>query len=232
MADSQGRTVAFGERECSIQRRHQKLVEEAPSPVVDEELRKAMCDAAVAAAKAVGYVSAGTVEFLFDGGQFFFMEMNTRIQVEHPVTEAVTGVDLLLEQLRIAAGMPLSVRTRPKLSGHAIEFRINAEDPVTFAPSPGMITELYFPVGPGVRVDTHLYQGYRVPPHYDSLLAKLIVYGRDRREAIQRGRRALSMFTISGVKTSIALHQRILEDPDFIEGRLSTRFMDRFATRE
>jgi acetyl-CoA carboxylase biotin carboxylase subunit len=232
MADGQGRTVAFGERECSIQRRHQKLVEEAPSPAVDEELRKAMCDAAVAAAKAVNYVSAGTVEFLFDSGQFYFMEMNTRIQVEHPVTEAVTGVDLLLEQLRIAAGMPLSVRTRPKLTGHAIEFRINAEDPVTFAPSPGTITELYFPVGPGVRIDTHLYQGYRVPPHYDSLLAKLIVFGRDRREAIQRGRRALSMFTIGGVKTSIALHQRILDEPDFIEGRLSTRFMDRFATRE
>jgi acetyl-CoA carboxylase biotin carboxylase subunit len=232
MADGQGRTVAFGERECSIQRRHQKLLEEAPSPAVDEELRKAMCDAAVAAAKAVNYVSAGTVEFLLDGGQFYFMEMNTRIQVEHPVTEAVTGVDLLLEQLRIAAGMPLSVRPRPKLTGHAIEFRINAEDPVTFAPSPGTITELYFPVGPGVRIDTHLYQGYRVPPHYDSLLAKLIVFGRDRREAIQRGRRALSMFTIGGVKTSIALHQRILDEPDFIEGRLSTRFMDRFATRE
>jgi len=232
MADGQGRTVAFGERECSIQRRHQKLVEEAPSPAVDEELRKEMCDAAVAAAKAVNYVSAGTVEFLFDSGKFFFMEMNTRIQVEHPVTEAVTGVDLLLEQLRIAAGMPLSVRNRPKLSGHAIEFRINAEDPVTFAPSPGTITELYFPVGPGVRIDTHLYQGYRVPPHYDSLLAKLVVYGRDRREAIQRGRRALSMFRIGGVKTSIALHQRILDEPDFIEGRLSTRFMDRFATRE
>jgi acetyl-CoA carboxylase biotin carboxylase subunit len=132
----------------------------------------------------------------------------------------------------VAAGMPLSVRTRPKLSGHAIEFRINAEDPVTFAPSPGTITELYFPVGPGVRVDTHLYQGYRVPPHYDSLLAKLIVFGRDRREAIQRGRRSLSMFNIGGVKTSIALHQRILEDPDFVEGRLSTRFMDRFAARD
>jgi acetyl-CoA carboxylase biotin carboxylase subunit len=232
MADSQGRTVALGERECSIQRRHQKLLEEAPSTAVDEELRKAMCDAAVAAAKAVNYVSAGTVEFLLDGEQYYFMEMNTRIQVEHPVTEAVTGVDLVLEQLRVAAGMPLSFRARPKLSGHAIEFRINAEDPVTFAPSPGTITELSFPVGPGVRVDTHLYQGYRVPPHYDSLLAKVIVHGRDRREAIQRGRRALSMFNIGGIKTSIALHQRILEDPDFIEGRLSTRFMDRFATRE
>ncbi len=232
MADTQGRTVALGERECSIQRRHQKLLEEAPSPAVDEELRKAMCDAAVAAAKAVNYVSAGTVEFLLDGGQFYFMEMNTRIQVEHPVTEAVTGVDLVLEQLRVANGMPLSLRARPKLSGHAIEFRINAEDPVTFAPSPGLITELSFPVGPGVRVDTHLYQGYRVPPHYDSLLAKLIVFGRDRREAIRRGRRALSMFNIGGVKTSIPLHLRILDDPDFIEGRLSTRFMDRFATRE
>jgi acetyl-CoA carboxylase biotin carboxylase subunit len=232
MADGHGHVIALGERECSIQRRHQKLLEEAPSPVVDEELRRAMCDAAVAAARAVGYVSAGTVEFLYDDGRFFFMEMNTRIQVEHPVTEAITGMDLVVEQLRVAAGQPLSVRRRPATHGHAIEFRINAEDPITFAPSPGTITELALPGGPGVRVDTHIYRGYRVPPHYDSLLAKLVVFGRDRREAITRGRRALSMFAISGVKTSIPLHQRILEEPDFIEGRLSTRFMDRFARGE
>ena len=229
IADSYAKVVAVGERECSIQRRHQKLIEEAPSPVVDDELRGRMCEAAQKCAEAVGYVSAGTVEFLYDGGEFYFMEMNTRIQVEHPVTEVVTGLDLVLEQLNIAAGKPLSIRKRPKLTGHAIEFRINAEDPETFAPSPGLITELALPGGPGVRVDTHIYAGYRVPPNYDSLLAKLIVFGRDRREAIRRARRALSMFLISGVKTSIPLHQKIIEQADFLEGRLSTQFMERFA---
>lgn len=229
MADAYGRVVAVGERECSIQRRHQKLLEEAPSVVITEELRRQMCDAAAAAAAAVGYQNAGTVEFLFDEGRFYFMEMNTRIQVEHPVTEEITGLDLVVEQLRVAAGEPLSFRRRPKISGHAIEFRINAEDPVTFAPSPGQITELAFPVGPGVRLETHIYLGYRVPPYYDSLLAKLIVHGRDRSEAIARGRRALAMFRVGGVKTSIPLHQRILQDPDFQEGRLSTRFMERFG---
>jgi acetyl-CoA carboxylase biotin carboxylase subunit len=191
-----------------------------------------MCDAATEAAAAVGYTSAGTVEFLYDDGQFYFMEMNTRIQVEHPVTEAVTGVDLVLEQLRIAAGLPLSVRRRPHMSGNAIEFRINAEDPVTFAPSPGEITDLALPGGPGVRVDTHIYRGYRIPPNYDSLVAKLIVHGANRKEAIRRAKRALGMFVIGGVRTSIPLHLRILEEPDFVEGRLSTRFMERFATRE
>jgi acetyl-CoA carboxylase biotin carboxylase subunit len=232
LADSHGKVVAFGERECSIQRRHQKLVEEAPSMAVDAELRQRMCDAATEAAAAVGYTSAGTVEFLYDDGQFYFMEMNTRIQVEHPVTEAVTGVDLVLEQLRIAAGLPLSVRRRPHMSGNAIEFRINAEDPVTFAPSPGEITDLALPGGPGVRVDTHIYRGYRIPPNYDSLVAKLIVHGANRKEAIRRAKRALGMFVIGGVRTSIPLHLRILEEPDFVEGRLSTRFMERFATRE
>jgi acetyl-CoA carboxylase biotin carboxylase subunit len=232
MADTHGRVVALGERECSIQRRHQKLIEEAPSPVVDEELRGRMCEAAQKCAEAVGYVSAGTVEFLYDGGEFYFMEMNTRIQVEHPVTEAVTGIDLVLEQLQVAGGQPLSFRRRPKITGHAIEFRINAEDPVTFAPSPGTITELSYPVGPGVRIDTHITQGYRVPPYYDSLLAKLIVSGRDRREAIRRAGRALSMLVVGGIKTSIPLHQRIIEDPDFVEGRLSTQFMERFAQRD
>jgi acetyl-CoA carboxylase biotin carboxylase subunit len=232
MADAHGRVLALGERECSIQRRHQKLIEEAPSPAVDAELREAMCTAAVDAAAAVGYVSAGTVEFLYDEGRFFFMEMNTRIQVEHPVTEAVTGQDLVLEQLRVADGKPLSIRKRPRMVGHAIEFRINAEDPVTFAPSPGEITALALPGGPGVRVDTHIYRGYRVPPYYDSLIAKLIVYGSDRAQAITRGKRALGMFLIEGVKTSIPLHLRILEEADFREGNLSTRFMDRFGARE
>ena len=210
MADTKGRVVALGERECSIQRRHQKLIEEAPSPVMDPELREAMCAAATDAAAAVGYVGAGTVEFLYDDGRFYFMEMNTRIQVEHPVTEAVTGTDLVLEQLRVAGGQPLSIRKRPRMVGHAIEFRINAEDPVTFAPSPGEITELALPGGPGVRVDTHIYRGYHVPPYYDSLIAKLIVHGSDRREAIRRGKRALGMFLIGGVRTSIPLHLRIL----------------------
>ena len=232
LADRKGRAVALGERECSIQRRHQKLVEEAPSPAIDAELRQQLCDAAVAAAESVGYESAGTVEFLFDGGQFFFMEMNTRIQVEHPVTECVTGVDLVREQLRVAAGQPLSVRRTPRITGSAIEFRVNAEDPETFAPSPGTITRLALPGGPGVRVDTHIYQGYRIPPYYDSLIAKLVVSGRDRGEAITRARRALSMFVVEGIRTSLPLHLKIVGEKDFVEGRLSTRFMDRFARAE
>jgi len=232
LADRRGKAIAMGERECSIQRRHQKLIEEAPSPAVDAELRERLCTAAVAAAESVGYVSAGTVEFLFNEGEFFFMEMNTRIQVEHPVTEEVTGVDLLREQLRVAAGQPLGVKRTPRISGSAIEFRVNAEDPETFAPSPGTITRLALPGGPGVRVDTHIYQGYRIPPYYDSLIAKLIVSGRDRGEAITRARRALSMFLIEGVKTSIPLHLRIIGERDFVEGRLSTKFMERFARSE
>ncbi len=232
LADSAGKAIALGERECSIQRRHQKLIEEAPSPAVDAELRERLCAAAVAAADAVGYQSAGTVEFLFDDGQFFFMEMNTRIQVEHPVTETVTGVDLVRAQLAIADGRPLPVRRMPRLIGHAIEFRVNAEDPETFAPSPGLITMLALPGGPGVRVDTHVYQGYRIPPYYDSLIAKLIVFGRTRGEVIVRARRALSMFLIEGVKTSIPLHLKILAEHDFVEGRLSTKFMERFARPE
>ena len=231
LADGRGKVVALGERECSIQRRHQKLIEEAPSTAVDEPLRAAMCDAAVAAARAVGYASAGTVEFLFHEGQFFFMEMNTRIQVEHPVTELVTGADLVMEQLRVAMGAALTVRRRPRLVGHAIEFRINAEDPETFAPSPGTITELALPGGPGVRVDTHVFGGYRVPPYYDSLIAKLIVHGRDRGEAIRRAKRALRMFLVRGIATSIPLHLRILEDRDFLTGDVSTSFMERFLQR-
>lgn len=232
LGDSHGHVIALGERECSIQRRHQKLLEEAPSPAVDEALRQQMCEAAVAAARAVGYTSAGTVEFLFQDGRFYFMEMNTRIQVEHPVTEAVTGVDIVLEQLRIAAGSPLGMRRRPALCGHAIELRINAEDPDTFAPSAGVVETLGFPVGPGVRVDSHLYRGYRVPPNYDSLLAKVIVWGRDRQEAVRRARRALDTFLIGGVKTSIPLHRRILQEPDFLAGRLSTHFLDRLLRSE
>jgi len=232
LADSRGRVIHLGERECSIQRRHQKIIEESPSVALTPELRDEMGRAAVAAARAAKYVNAGTVEFLLaEDGSYYFMEMNTRIQVEHPVTELVTGVDLVKEQLRIAAGEPMSIPKRRQVvaSGHAIEFRINAEDPNTFAPSPGRISHLVLPGGPGVRVDTHLYAGYTIPSTYDSLMAKLLVWGEDRGEAIVRGRRALEMFRVEGVKTSIPLHLKILGEEDFGAGRLSTHFMDRYA---
>jgi acetyl-CoA carboxylase biotin carboxylase subunit len=229
-ADQHGRVVHLGERECSIQRRHQKLIEESPSPVITEELRQRMGDAAIRLCKAVNYVNAGTIEFLYQDGEFYFMEMNTRIQVEHPVTEEVTGIDLVKEQIRVAAGEKLSVPEGPfKLRGHAIEFRVNAEDPVTFAPNPGKIRELHLPGGPGVRVDTHIYRDYVVPAHYDSLLAKLIVRGKDRLDAIARGRRALEQFVVEGVKTTIPLHRAILNNEQFVKGDLSTRFMDKFT---
>ena len=231
LADSFGRVVHLGERECSIQRRHQKILEEAPSVALTAELRAEMGRAAVAAARIAKYENAGTVEFLLaEDGSFFFMEMNTRIQVEHPVTELVTGVDLVKEQLLIAAGQPMSLAKRRQIKpkGHAIEFRINAEDPVTFVPSPGRISHLSLPGGPGVRVDTHIYSGYTIPPTYDSLIAKLLVHGRDRAEAMVRGRRALEMFRIEGIKTSIPLHLRILQDDEFRAGNVSTHFMSKF----
>ena len=230
--DRAGRVVHLGERECSIQRRHQKLLEESPSPAVSDELRARMGEAAVQAARSVSYLGAGTIEFLLDSdGQFYFMEMNTRIQVEHPVTEAVTGIDLVKEQISVAAGLPLSLLEKQiKPRGHAIEFRINAEDPEKFTPSPGKISVFHQPGGIGVRVDTAAYQGYVIPPHYDSMIAKLIVHGKDRAEAIARGRRALDFFVIEGVKTTIPLHRRILEEKDFQEGRITTRFMERFAS--
>ncbi|MEX1311468.1 MAG: acetyl-CoA carboxylase biotin carboxylase subunit [Candidatus Sulfomarinibacteraceae bacterium] len=231
LADSFGRVVHLGERECSIQRRHQKILEEAPSAAIDAELRAEMGRAAVAVARAAKYVNAGTIEFLLaDDGSFSFMEMNTRIQVEHPVTELVTDVDLVREQLLIASGEAISIPKRRQVRprGHAIEFRINAEDPETLRPSPGRITHLALPGGPGVRVDTHLYSGYTVPPHYDSLIAKLVVYGSDRSEAIVRGRRALEMFRVEGIKTSIPLQMKILDDPDFQAGDFSTSFMERY----
>jgi len=192
-----------------------------------------MGDAAIRIAQAVNYVNAGTIEFLLDGENFYFMEMNTRIQVEHPVTEAVTSIDLVKEQILVAGGAPLSVPEGEfHLRGHAIEFRINAEDPVTFAPNPGKITAFHLPGGPGVRVDTAVYRDYVVPPHYDSLIAKLIVHGKDRSEAIARGKRALELFTIEGVKTSIPLHRAILADPRFASGDLSTRFMEEFSRNQ
>jgi acetyl-CoA carboxylase, biotin carboxylase subunit len=228
--DTHGRIVALGERECSIQRRHQKLVEESPSPAIDEAMRKRMGDAAIRLCQAVNYVNAGTIEFLFQDGEFYFMEMNTRIQVEHPVTEEVTGIDLVKEQIRVANGEHLSVPTGDfRLRGHAMEFRVNAEDPVTFAPQPGKIRELHLPGGPGVRVDTHIYRDYVVPPHYDSLLAKLIVRGKDRNETIWRARRALEQFVVEGVKTTIPLHRALLQNEKFIRGDISTRFMDHFT---
>ena len=233
LADSTGRTVHLGERECSIQRRHQKIIEEAPSVALSAELRAEMGRAAVAAARAAKYENAGTVEFLLaENGGFYFMEMNTRVQVEHPVTEIVTGVDIVKEQLRIAAGDEMTVPKRKQVrpEGHAIEFRINAEDPETFAPSPGRITNLVLPGGPGVRVDTHIYSGYTVPPYYDSLIAKLLVSGRDRDEAIVRSRRALSMLKVEGIKTSAALHLRILDSEEFVAGRIDTHFMERFLS--
>ena len=229
--DNFGRVVALGERECSIQRRHQKLIEESPSPAIDDTLRKRMSDAAIRLCQSVNYVNAGTIEFLFQDGRFYFMEMNTRIQVEHPVTEEVTGIDLVKEQIRVAAGEKLSVPLGDfHLRGHAMEFRINAEDPVTFAPSPGKIREFHLPGGPGVRVDTAAYRDYVIPPHYDSLVAKLVVRGKDRPEVLARARRALESFVIEGIKTSIPLHRIILEDERFIRGDISTRFMEQLRS--
>ncbi len=231
MADQQGTTVHLGERECSIQRRHQKLLEEAPSPAVSAKLREKMGRVAVQAAEAVDYEGAGTVEFLLDeDGRFYFMEMNTRIQVEHPVTEMVTGMDLVKDQIRVARGEPLGYRQKDiVVRGASIECRINAEDPATFVPSPGTIHAFHIPGGPGVRVDTAAHAECTVHPYYDSLIAKLVVHGRDREEAIARMRRCLRLMVIEGVKTTIPLHQRILEDPDFRAGRYTTRFLERLV---
>lgn len=231
VADRKGTTVHLGERECSIQRRHQKLLEEAPSPAVSDKLRERMGKVAVQAAQAVDYEGAGTVEFLLDeDGRFYFMEMNTRIQVEHPVTEMVTAMDLIKDQIRIAAGEPLGYRQKDvAVRGAAIECRINAEDPTTFAPSPGKIHAFHVPGGPGVRVDTAAHAECVVQPYYDSLIAKLVVHGRDRQEAIERMQRCLHLTVIEGVKTTIPLHLRILSDPDFRAGHYSTRFLERLV---
>ncbi len=229
LADGEGRAVHLGERDCSIQRRHQKLIEEAPSPAVSQELRARMGEAAVEAALAAGYKGAGTVEFLLDrSGDFFFMEMNTRVQVEHCVTEMVTGVDIVKTGIRVAAGEGLDLRQDDiAISGHAIEFRINAEDPDhDFLPSPGTVTVWGPPGGPWVRFDSHVYQGYTVPPFYDSLLGKLVVWGRDRDEAMARGRWALAEFRVEGVATTIPFHLRVLDHPRFRAGAVSTHFID------
>ncbi|MGM0668078.1 MAG: acetyl-CoA carboxylase biotin carboxylase subunit, partial [Gemmatimonadota bacterium] len=233
--DSLGQIVHLGERDCSIQRRHQKLIEESPSPALDRDLRDAMGEAAVRAAEAIQYVGAGTVEFLLDeSGGFFFIEMNTRIQVEHPVTEVTMGLDLVKEQIRVAAGEALSFPVQNMVHrGHAIEFRINAEDPDrNFAPSPGLITTYHPPGGPGVRLDTHIYTGYRVPPFYDSLLGKVIVHGNTREEAILRARHTLDSFVIEGISTTIPFLSRITRDPHFVSGRTDTGFVERFLAGE
>jgi acetyl-CoA carboxylase biotin carboxylase subunit len=233
LGDQHGNVVHLGERECSIQRRHQKLIEESPSPVLTDKLRRKMGGVVIDAAKAVHYTNAGTFEFLMDrDGRFYFMEANTRLQVEHPVTEMVTGIDIVKEQIRIAAGERLSVKQADvPFTGHSLECRINAEDPDTFVPSPGLIHVFSPPGGPGVRVETFAHADCTVSPYYDSLIAKIIVHGRDRQEAIARMRRALEMTIIEGIKTSIPLHLKILNDSDFVAGRLSTAFMDQFLAR-
>ncbi|MGH9671711.1 MAG: acetyl-CoA carboxylase biotin carboxylase subunit [Bryobacteraceae bacterium] len=233
LADQGGRVAVLGERECSIQRRHQKLVEEAPSPAVSDSLREAISGRLGRAMHEVGYSNAGTAEFLMDSsGNLYFIEVNARIQVEHPVTEAITGVDLVKSQILVAAGAPLSeiVPATIGINGHAIECRINAEHPDTFAPSPGRITGLNVPSGIGIRVDTAAYAEGIVPPYYDSLLAKLIAHGRDRAEAISRMSRALEMFVVEGVHTTIPLHQRILAHPDFLAGHIDTAFLTRMIS--
>jgi len=235
MADQRGNVVSLHERECSIQRRHQKLIEEAPSAaaLMNEKLRRRMGKTATDAAAAVNYSNAGTIEFLLDAsGNYFFMEMNTRIQVEHGVTELVTGRDLVKEQILVAAEQPLSFRQADVgLVGHALECRINAEDPRTFAPSPGLIRHFWVPGGPGIRVDTFAHEGCEVSPYYDSLVAKLMTFGKDRTEAIARMRRALDTMVVEGIKTSIPLQRQIMDDPDFIAGKLDTGFMERFLKR-
>jgi len=234
LADSRGNVVHLGERECSIQRRHQKLLEESPAPGVSDRLRKKMARIAVDGVRAVGYVNAGTIEFLLDeDGRFYFMEMNTRIQVEHPVTEMITGVDLVKEQIRIAAGQTLGF-TQKEISfrGASIECRINAEDPETFMPSPGTIHSFHLPGGPGVRVDTAAHSECEVLPYYDSLIAKMVVHDDDRPAAIERMRRCLELTVIEGVKTTLPLHLRILADPDFRNGRYNTRFLERFLAKD
>jgi acetyl-CoA carboxylase biotin carboxylase subunit len=231
LGDHHGAVVHLGERECSIQRRHQKLIEESPSPALTEKQRRKLGNLVVDAAKAVQYTNAGTFEFLMDDqAKFYFMEANTRLQVEHPVTEFVTGIDIVKEQIRIAAGERLSSRQGEiTFNGHAIECRVNAEDPETFVPSPGHISVFSIGGGPGVRVDTAAHSDCTIPPYYDSMIAKVIAYGRDRHEAIVRMKRALEMAVVEGVKTTIPMHLRILSDPDFVAGRMSTNFMERFA---
>ena len=225
--DTHGNAIHLGERDCSVQRRHQKLVEEAPSPVLEEDLRYEIGALAADTIRKMGYRGAGTIEFLYENGEFYFMEMNTRIQVEHPVTEMITGIDLIAEQIRVAAGEKLTVnKERLRFRGHAIEIRINAEDPDTFMPSPGTITQFHAPGGLGVRFDSAIYQGYAIPPYYDSMVGKLIVHGRNREECLRRLERAIRETVIVGVKTTLPLHQWILQQPEFISGEYTIKWLE------
>lgn len=227
LADTHGNAVYLGERDCSMQRRHQKVLEEAPAPGITAKQRRRIGELCVDACRRIGYRSAGTIEFLYQDGEFYFIEMNTRIQVEHPITEIVTGIDIAREQLRIAAGERLSfTQDQIRLTGHAIECRINAEDAETLLPCPGLITQYHAPGGPGIRVDSHIYSGYRVPHHYDSLIGKLIAYGEDRPTAIARMRNALQELVIEGIKTNAPLHRRILNDPNFIQGGATIHYLE------
>jgi acetyl-CoA carboxylase biotin carboxylase subunit len=231
--DGNGNAIHLGERDCSLQRRHQKVLEEAPSPVISAEVRASMGEVVRKAMADMGYRGAGTIEFLYEDGEFYFIEMNTRLQVEHPVTEMITGVDLVREQIRIAEGKPLSVAQEElRFTGHAIECRINAEDPRTFAPSPGTVTSYHVPGGMHVRVDSGLYQGYRVPPYYDSMIGKLIVYGRTREGCIMRLKRALEEYVIEGMKTTIPLHQKLLTDPEFQNGDYTIKWLEELLERQ
>jgi acetyl-CoA carboxylase biotin carboxylase subunit len=228
LADGEGSAIHLGERDCSMQRRHQKVVEEAPAPGISLEQRKAMGERCAEACRKIRYRGAGTFEFLYQDGEFYFIEMNTRVQVEHPVTELVTGVDIVKEQLKIAAGEGLTyTQDDIRWTGHAVECRINAEDPKNFLPSPGTITQYHAPGGPGIRVDTHIYNGYTVPPYYDSMIAKLVAHGEDRASALARMRGALSEIVIDGIKTNIALHQDICSDAAFAAGGTDIHYLEK-----
>ncbi len=230
LADTHGNVVHLGERDCSLQRRHQKVLEETPSPALNREMRERIGGLAADAMRRMGYRGVGTLEFLYQDGEFFFIEMNTRLQVEHPITEAITGIDLVREQIRVATGAPLSLAQADiKFSGHAIECRINAEHPETFVPCPGLITDYHPPGGLGVRVDSGLYAGYRMPPYYDSLVAKLIVSGANRNECLMRLRRALEEYVVGGIDTTIALHQRLIAQPDFVNGDYDIHWLERLV---
>ncbi|MFD2262333.1 acetyl-CoA carboxylase biotin carboxylase subunit [Lacibacterium aquatile] len=232
LGDGQGNVIHMGERDCSLQRRHQKLVEEAPSPALNAEEREKIGKIALDAMRALNYASAGTLEFLYEDGEFYFIEMNTRLQVEHPVSEFITGIDLVREQIRIAAGGKLGIRQEDiRFNGAAIEVRVNAESPFTFLPSPGRVTDYHAPGGPGVRVDSHLYSGYKIPPNYDSLVSKLIVHGKTRNEAMMRLRRALEEYVIGGIETTIPLAQEIIADNDFIVGDYTIHWLEKFLAK-
>ncbi|MGD9650719.1 MAG: acetyl-CoA carboxylase biotin carboxylase subunit [Dongiaceae bacterium] len=230
--DHHGNVVHLGERDCSLQRRHQKVIEEAPSPALNATERRKIGEVAANAMKKLGYRSLGTIEFLYQDGEFFFIEMNTRVQVEHPVTEMITGIDLVREQIRIASGAPLSFKQEDvAFEGHSMECRINAENPLSFMPSPGKITDYHAPGGLGIRVDSALYSGYRIPPHYDSMISKLIVHGKSRNECLLRLRRALEEYVISGIETNIPLHQRLIASSDFIDGHYDIHWLEKFVAK-